>query len=780
MGAVRLHASTVALAILGLAFFLREHRLADKNIWWDEGWTVWLSRHDLAWIALRTASDEHPPLHYWLMHFWNGALGTQAFVGRFVSVFFGVLTVALLYRLAKKIGGVNLGLLAALLLALARFHVWWSQDIKNYTLSGFFALASVWFVLGIVARNYPPVSPLDKGGGRGVWLGYVVSITLALYSHYLAALIFLANNLFVAMFLIREWRAGNAFRSFLVKWSAAQFAVIALFAPWLALYLQNGASWTAAPAFDFALFLRLVATVFALGVTTYIENYTAVVALFTLLAIIGAAWLVQSRATIKVAPTRNLRNGALLALVSVLVPPILIYTLSLTPAALFAPKIQARYLLILLPAYSLLLALGILWLARFSKYFAMGALVLITAAQVFTLNDYFQERVLHDEYFTLAQVINSFALPGDGVVLNSDQEWPTFLYYLKPSLEWVGVPNANKVDATLAHRVAAQAEQYRAVWVVTIPDALEKDPQRLVETELARSLPKQYEQIFGNNRLALYASDVRNVKDVPRENFSPQYARTDIFDNSLMLVGLDLPVREAQSGDSVRVVTYWQSGDLASVRLALGGVDGQTIAEQVIPISIGAHERAEADFVIPPDARASEVRVVAQARLVSREVGSIHILPRESAASGAVATSTLNYRFGSSILLNGEDLPQREFRAGEAVPLTLFWRTEQPLAASYIVFVHLLGAQYNPAQNNFLWGQVDRIPLQARLPTSAWAVGQAVADAYSIPIQPNAPTGTYKIEIGMYDAATGARLRVFDANGKDSGDSLIVNEIEIK
>ncbi|HEY6042562.1 MAG TPA: glycosyltransferase family 39 protein, partial [Anaerolineae bacterium] len=92
-----------------VAFALRLYRLADANVWWDEGWTRWLSRFDLASIAVRTARDEHPPLHYWLVHFWDSVAGgdasTDAFVGRFFSVFFGVLTVAVVYRLVKRFGG---------------------------------------------------------------------------------------------------------------------------------------------------------------------------------------------------------------------------------------------------------------------------------------------------------------------------------------------------------------------------------------------------------------------------------------------------------------------------------------------------------------------------------------------------------------------------------------------------------------------------------------------------------------------------------------------------
>ena len=64
-----------------VAFFLRVYRLADKNIWWDEGWSLWLAKQDLGWIALRTAADEHPPLHYWMLHFWDAVAGWNAFAG---------------------------------------------------------------------------------------------------------------------------------------------------------------------------------------------------------------------------------------------------------------------------------------------------------------------------------------------------------------------------------------------------------------------------------------------------------------------------------------------------------------------------------------------------------------------------------------------------------------------------------------------------------------------------------------------------------------------------
>ncbi|GIL15355.1 MAG: hypothetical protein BroJett039_05280 [Chloroflexota bacterium] len=780
-----------ALALLALAFFLRVYRLGEKNIWWDEGWTVWMAKHDFAWIALRTASDEHPPLHYWLMNVWQTVFGADVFTGRFFSVIFGALLVAVVYRLGKEIGGARLGLLAALFLSLARFQIWWAQDIKNYTLSAFFAWASVLFVWKLFFDGRQTTDDRRK---ILFWIGYALATFLALFSHYLAALIVLANNVFAGIVLISRWRRGEKIFPLLLKWSLAQVAVVILFLPWLGLYLQNGATWSAAPTFDFGLFLRLAATVLALGVTTYIENYTWIVAGILLIAGLSLGWVIRRQttddrpqtATRRPSSVVHHRSSAVVYLFLIaLIPPALIYILALTPAAIFAPKIQARYLMMLTPALALLLALGVLFVAentrgRAARIVSAALVLFIVAAQIFALRDYFSARVLRDEYTTLSQVVNNFGFDDDAIVLNTDQEYPTFLYYLEREFDWIGVPNGAPVNAETAARIAAQTAPHNAVWVVTIPDALQKDPQRLVERSIAERLPKQYEQNFGDKRLALYASEIRNVKDAPRENFSPLAARDAVLDERLKLVGVDLPLREAFGGDVVSVVTYWQAQDLTTINLSLQKQNGEIVARAAIPISIGARERAQADLRIPPDVNVNELRVVAQARLNALPIGSIQVLPR-SEVNVNVKDATMQpraERFGEHIALVGVNLPTRKFRAGESVPLTLFWQTAEPLQTSYSVFAHLLGEQYNPAQDNFLWGQVDRIPVEGKLPTTAWAPNQTIVDAYQIKLDNRAPAGAYKIEIGLYDA-NGARLRVFDASDNDLGDALIAGEIQV-
>jgi uncharacterized membrane protein len=778
-------------AILLVAFLLRAHRLADKNIWWDEGWSVWLSQKDLAWIALRTAMDEHPPLHYWMLHFWNFIAGTDAFAGRFVSLAFGVLTIALIYRIGKKVGespgrhpersegsrssnseilrrfaaqndtGLWVGILAALFLATARFHIWWSQDIKNYTPSIFFAFAAVWFALNLISDLKTERSQFAI---RYSLFGYALCAALAMWTHYLAALILLALNLYALIiilcssFVFRPSFSVLRLSSVWLNWLIANLLAAALFAPWLYLYLQNAASWQAAPIFDFTLFLKLVATVLPLGVTTNIENYVALTIVFTALAAIPAFSILYSVFRRKGKPehwTLNTEYCLLFTLI-VIFPPLLVYALSLTPVSFFAPKIQARYLLILLPAYSILLALGVAFLARFSRYFAIAATLFIIATSTFVLNDYYADRRLRDEYTTLANTINAFARQGDLVLLDTDQEWPTFLYYLRAPLDWLGVPNGKPMtDADADVLVRRALNRNSAVWLVAIPDALATDPRKMIEARLERELQKQFEGIYDDKRLMLYSATPRDLTNVPAQNFSPQYARVDQIASGATLIGYDLPVREVAPGDVVRLVTYWQNSLPAVVSL------NQTRT----PLPVGERARMQTNLIIPADAVGDFVF-----RIGTMDLARVYVEPRKDAVAVGAISHTTDHRLSDAIRLIGYDLPTTRFRAGESVPITLYWRADRAVEKSYTVFVHLRGETFNPKQNNPLWGQADRVPSP---PTNAWLSNEIVPDAYRIAVDRDAPPGKYAIVVGMYDAATGARLPT------DNGDSILIAEIQI-
>ncbi|MFN2185945.1 MAG: glycosyltransferase family 39 protein [Anaerolineae bacterium] len=126
---------------------------------------------------------------------------------------------------------------------------------------------------------------------------------------------------------------------------------------------------------------------------------------------------------------------------------------------------------------------------------------------------------------------------------------------------------------------------------------------------------------------------------------------------------------------------------------------------------------------------------------------------------------------GSNIRLLGYQL-EGNAQPGGTLHLTLYWEALGAIDTDYTVFTHLLGVE------DAMLGQLDHPPQNGAAPTSTWQTGERLADPYQIPIQPDAPAGPARLVVGMYDPATGDRLR---ATGPvDEFDRIYLTEIEIE
>jgi hypothetical protein len=141
---------------------------------------------------------------------------------------------------------------------------------------------------------------------------------------------------------------------------------------------------------------------------------------------------------------------------------------------------------------------------------------------------------------------------------------------------------------------------------------------------------------------------------------------------------------------------------------------------------------------------------------------------------------TVNARLGKAATLAGYDsslyagnaMPTA--RPGETIKLHLVWQAGEPTQTSYTVFVHLL----NPA--GVVVGQDDSVPGRGSLPTTSWVRGEVLLDDYTLTVPANAVSGTYQIELGLYDALSGSRLSVWDGSGASVGDSLILTKVRVE
>lgn len=205
------------LVILLLGLALRLCLLGRQSVWYDEAFSLTVSRLPLGEMTAKLIEDfVHPPLHYYLLHFWMKLVGFGAYQARLLSAVFGTLAIGLIYLLARYLFEQRTALLAALLLAVSQLGVMYSQEARPYAQVLFFALGAVYLFACALHEK------------RGLaWWGFIAAAVLTIYTHYYG--VFLVAGLLSYALLNR--------RHYALPWSwllgGAALALL-LFAPWLA------------------------------------------------------------------------------------------------------------------------------------------------------------------------------------------------------------------------------------------------------------------------------------------------------------------------------------------------------------------------------------------------------------------------------------------------------------------------------------------------------------------------------------------------------------------
>jgi hypothetical protein len=127
----------------------------------------------------------------------------------------------------------------------------------------------------------------------------------------------------------------------------------------------------------------------------------------------------------------------------------------------------------------------------------------------------------------------------------------------------------------------------------------------------------------------------------------------------------------------------------------------------------------------------------------------------------------VQWRFGQLLALDGVALAA-EPAVGEPLQITLNWESLARTATPYTLFTHLVGPDGAQVAG------VDGPPLGGFAATNLLLPGQRFADALSVMLPADAPSGAYRVQMGLYDAATGARLPLTGAG--QSGDAAPVLE----
>jgi hypothetical protein len=123
----------------------------------------------------------------------------------------------------------------------------------------------------------------------------------------------------------------------------------------------------------------------------------------------------------------------------------------------------------------------------------------------------------------------------------------------------------------------------------------------------------------------------------------------------------------------------------------------------------------------------------------------------------------VNVLYDDAIRLTG----YRWRTAGADLEMTVLWEASKGPGVDCKVFVHLLNVDGDVIR------QYDAMPCNWECPTRSWRAGDTILDQALIPLW-NLTAGEYRLAVGLYDAATQARLPAVGPRGERYPDAYFV------
>lgn len=189
---------------------------AGYSLWFDEIAAVTFADQplNLLWSGWMVR-EANPPLYYTLLKGWMALFGEGDAGVRLLSIAIGTAGMVAGWWLARRIGGIRAGLIAALLLATSAAHMDFSQEVRGYILAHTAVLFACVAMTAYLDR--PRLVPLA---------GYAAAALVALYSHTTMVVFVALANLAMVWLLRRDlpavlrWLVANAVVALLWSWWA--------------------------------------------------------------------------------------------------------------------------------------------------------------------------------------------------------------------------------------------------------------------------------------------------------------------------------------------------------------------------------------------------------------------------------------------------------------------------------------------------------------------------------------------------------------------------------
>lgn len=208
----------ISLFIL-LGFLLRILGLNKVDgFWYDEVLCFDIAKQSFPFGILDRLynQDFHAPLYYFGLHFWSNFVNDNETLIRFFSVIFGVLILPVFYFIGKELGSRRAGLYSLILASVNSGLIYYSQEVRFYSLLPFLTALTVLFMVKI--KNNPCKTHC---------LGLAIINLLILYTYTLGNLYVFLELIILAGYLF--FKNKKSLKRFIIS----QILVLSLYIPYL-------------------------------------------------------------------------------------------------------------------------------------------------------------------------------------------------------------------------------------------------------------------------------------------------------------------------------------------------------------------------------------------------------------------------------------------------------------------------------------------------------------------------------------------------------------------
>lgn len=529
---MKTHSSVLRIALLGMVFLawaLRTATLTLQSMWIDEVMALFFTRGTFAETLRTIVRPEHNgPFFYLLLFWWRRLVGDSDFAVRYMSVLFSVLTLPLLYQLARRLLTERTAALALWIAAFSPFALWFAQEAKMYALHMWAATASTLALLEAFRK-----------GRWWRWAIYALLLSLTLYSHFFGGFLAVAQVVMSGILGWKRWRRWLVYGLTVALLALAHIPLLRV-ARNVILYYQPRDIWRYfVPLKDMAQDL--------LGQYFYRLSSPEVTPWLLLLLAIFLIWGI-------LALFRRRPRDAWILPVQAFLPVLIFY-----PISYRAPVYSAKYLSAIAPAVWILAAWGLERVARLWRPLGLGAAVLGLLILNSIARDLTNPTFQRGDWRFIARYVETHEGPNDIVVIFAFYCDHAFRRYYRGQSA-IFPYEADPYDPEFIYR--GLREQYDHMWLILHHDQAMAPKNRFIEA--ADSMfPRITEQYPNAGQIIMIGYQMRPFVPVLPEGAYP----TEVcFQNGLCLAGYRvdatvLPARENLShppSNWLHVTLYWR------------------------------------------------------------------------------------------------------------------------------------------------------------------------------------------------------------------------------